>query len=139
MNMLNRKLTIGYSLVAGTSDTMTGLGLILLPLNTLALMGVDPNLHEISLIRFIGAFVLATGSLYLAGILRLKRLRTWTDLRTIWFCTAWIRTFVAIVTLGMIFKSELSASWLPVPLTDGLLATFQAFWLASRRFPMNES
>ena len=139
MKMLYKKTTIAYSLVAGTLDTLTGLGLVLSPLTTLALMGVNPDLHELALIRFIGAFVLATGSLYLAGVLRLKRQCMWTDLRTIWFCTAWIRTFVAIVCLSMIFTSQLSATWFPVPLTDGMLAAFQAFWLATNRFPMNES
>lgn len=127
-------VTLVYTLLAGLADTLTGIGLILMPAFTLKLMGIDPVHHQLPLVRFIGAFVAATGSLYLLGLSKRSLPAFWNRLESIWAATAWIRTWVAAVTTWMILTGDLSLSWVAVPLTDSILATFQFIWIKTGRF-----
>ncbi len=138
MGNYNKVFTRIYTLLAGLADTLTGLGLIWLPSQTLQLMGVDPSAHQLALIRFIGAFVFATGSLYVWAFIIHKVMNKWIHIRVTWFVTAWIRICVAAVTLSMIVSGDIVCAWLPVPLTDGILAGLQLFWIFTRRFPRDE-
>lgn len=129
---------LAVSLLAGIADSLTGLGLILLPAQILNLMGIEGEAYPLSLIRFIGAFVFATGSLYLIGYVLCRAKESWQTLRIVWVSTAWIRACVAVVTGFMILTGGLLNSWIPVPLTDGLLAILQCGWVFSNRFPFDE-
>ena len=113
-----------YSLGAGGIDSLTGVGLLLMPEITLRVMGVDHSLYQLELIRFIGAFVFAVGSLYLWSLF-LERSVLWI----LWWATAWVRVCVSVVTGGMILRGVLGFEWVAVPLTDLSLAVFQVWWL----------
>ena len=125
------------SCLAGLSDTTTGLGLVLLPAKTLALMGVEASDYPIAMIQFIGAFVLGTGSLYLWGVYLFKKTSKWDLLKMIWLATAWLRVCVAIVTCYLVLSKGLSSEWMSVPLTDGILAVLQFGWIGLKQFPQD--
>ena len=124
--------------LAGLSDTATGLGLIILPAQTLTLMGVSAGDYPVATIRFIGAFVMGTGSLYLWGMFLFSRNRKWMLLELTWLATGWLRMCVAAVTCFLILSRELSVEWASVPLVDGMLAFLQFGWIWLNKFPGDE-
>jgi divalent metal cation (Fe/Co/Zn/Cd) transporter len=124
-----------FSLIAGGMDTVTGLLLILMPGSTLSLMKVSPEGHPPALIGFIGAFVLANGSLYLWGFWLANRQGSMRVLKHAWLATAWVRICVGLTTSVFILREELSASWISVPVTDLLIAAIQCYCLAAGKFP----
>lgn len=117
-------------LAAGLLDASTGLILITLPVFTARLMGIGLEAVPVPSLRFLGAFVLAVGTLYLWGF-RQFRHTEWTDWLSLWRATAWIRLCVGGVVLGQILLGELEQAWISVPLSDLGLALFQA--LTARR------
>lgn len=134
----NRLFIRGLSIVAGLMDALTGLLLIFSPAMTLALMNVPPEGHPPELIGFIGAFVLANGSLYLWALGLGKLRNPWIILRYAWFATAWVRICVGITTGVFILKGQLSSAWVTVPITDLVIAGIQLYWIFSDKFPMDE-
>ena len=131
----SKALAFAYTWLFGAIDTATGLGLVLRPDPTLTAMGLDASAYSHALIRFIGAFVFANGSLYLWGA-AIARLRVSPEpLRPVWFATAWVRLCVASVTAYLIIEGSLESAWVSVPITDATLAVIQILWLSSPRFP----
>lgn len=128
----------GLSLVAGLMDSTTGLLLIFAPKTTLALMNVPSEAHPPELIGFIGAFVLANGSLYLWALSLGKLRNPWIILRYTWFATAWVRACVGITTGVFILKGQLIGAWATVPITDLVIAAIQVYWIVSGKFPMDD-
>ena len=119
----------------GLTDTATGLGLLLFPELTLRAMGVGDQGDAWAFVRFIGAFVFATGSLYL-GALWYGRMRGQPEaLRYAWMATGWTRLCVATATTVLIASGELERAWWPVPVADGMIGAFQAYALGSKLFP----
>ena len=134
----NQLFISGLSLIAGLMDTTTGLLLIFAPTMTLTLMNIPSESHPPELIGFIGAFVLANGSLYLWA-LGLGKLRTpWSILRYTWFATAWVRACVGITTGVFILKGQLIGAWATVPMTDLVIAAIQLYWIVSGKFPTDD-
>lgn len=127
-----------WSKVFGFVDTITGLGLIFLPAFTLGLMGLDSADYSLSLVMFIGAFVLGVGSLYFMGLLLSRREKSLVALRHVWLATGWVRICVAIVTGALIARGGLDIRWVSVPLTDALVGGVQLSVVLWGRFTCHE-
>lgn len=132
---MERKLIKAITLLLGLMDTATGMLLVLSPQATLRLMAIDVVYTDWVFIRFVGAFVLAVGSTYLLGLLSVIRGNNWQELRQVWKMTAWIRAIICLFTTGSIAAGWLDPSWAGVPLTDGMVAAAQIYWLSRRPFP----
>jgi hypothetical protein len=121
-----------FSLLAGAMDSTTVLFLIVAPETTLKWMGISSPGYSLELIRFIGAFVLAVGSIYLWALWWSQKHSSWTILIHAWMGTAWVRICVGVVTSLMIFEGSLSSEWASVPVIDFIFAIFQISWVSSR-------
>ena len=99
---------LGYQLIAGISDTSTGVLLIAAPVFTVRMMGVSVPYDATPFLSFIGAFVLAVGLSYLYGALLIRRTGGVPRLEAVWLLTAIIRSSVAIFVLGAVMNRTLS-------------------------------
>ena len=66
---MNRPILIGYQVLIGLSDTLTGALLIIAPEFALRLMGLHAPADALPFLSFIGAFVLSVGLTCLYGAL----------------------------------------------------------------------
>jgi hypothetical protein len=117
---------LGYQLIAGISDTSTGLLLIAAPVFTVRMMGVSVPYDATPFLSFIGAFVLAVGLSYLYGALLIRRTGAVPRLEAVWLLTAIIRSSVAIFVLGAVVARTLSPGWLTIAVFDGICVVIQA-------------
>lgn len=129
---MSRRLLTLYQLMAGLSDTFTGLLLIFAPGLTLRLMGVLSSPQPVVYASFIGAFVLSVGLTYFFVI------RSWpltpgnaARWKTQWQVTALVRASVALVLLAELALHRMEIAWVTVAVTDGALASAQ--WLGLSR------
>ena len=136
--MKKTTLILTISILAGAADLMTGICLMLVPSFTLGMMKVEVDPASLVYIRYIGAFVFAVGSSYLAGILPAVRSSDWSPLRMVWLLTAWIRLVICLFTGINIMSGSLEPAWISVPLTDGFLALLQGGWLLLGTWPNRE-
>lgn len=127
--------TAGIAFFAGIMDSVTGMLLMVAPLLTMRLMGVEAPAEALPYVRFIGAFVFAVGNLYLWALLSVKLLDTWKALFCLFYATGWIRTIICIHCLWAILAHSLSVEWGSVVLTDGALALTQFIWLMKGGIP----
>jgi hypothetical protein len=132
---MKEKFTLIFTLMAGVMDTVSGLMLVFLPTFTLRLMFIPAIYTDMIFIQFVGAFVLAVGSSYLIGLWSVVRGKLWSELRVVWKITAFVRLVICLFCSFAILSGRLEPSWISVPATDGLMAAFQFWWIASRRFP----
>ncbi len=121
---LRRSLTI-YQWLAGLSDTVTGLLLLLFPEYTFSLMGLRPG-YDRALVRFIGVFVFSLGLTYLWTVVRMPlnelAVPAWL---TQWKITALIRGMVAVFLVWQLAAQTMEPRWLSVCVFDGVVAGFQ--------------
>ena len=132
---MKRNLLLAYQLLTGLSDAGTGLALLFAPALTLRLMGLHAEPLDLTLLSYIGAFVLSTGlaCLYGATLLRSGTFAVPTSiakLETVWLLTAITRTLVALFVIAHVLNHSLEPGWITVALTDGLFALLQLFGLA---------
>ncbi|MGA7833328.1 MAG: hypothetical protein WCA21_20435 [Terracidiphilus sp.] len=133
---MNRSILIGYQLLIGLSDTMTGALLIVAPAFTLRLMRLQASADALPFLSFIGAFVLSIGLACLYGALVTIRRGTPSKVEVVWLLTAITRASVAIFVGEQILTHELEAGWLSVTVSDGACVLIQAIglrkgWLAN--------
>jgi len=133
------RFVLGFSGLLGAVDSATGLALIFAPIATLGMMGVDTGAYQPALLRFIGAFVFANGSLYFWGIRFANRRSSQEPLRYAWMVTAWVRLCVAIVTGSMVGNGALGVEWISVPITDAVVGLFQIWWIVKDRSQSDEA
>lgn len=117
---------LGYQLIAGISDTSTGVLLIAAPVFTVRMMGVSVPYDATPFLSFIGAFVLAVGLSYLYGALLIRRTGGVPRLEAVWLLTAIIRSSVAIFVLGAVMNRTFSPGWLTIAVFDGICVVIQA-------------
>jgi hypothetical protein len=127
-----RRLARAYCLVAGGCDVITGLLLVFAPRFALDLMRVGDPLTEMVWMRFIGAFVLGVGSLYLYALMREPR--GGARLAHVMEATAIVRCCVGAFTGASIAVGVLSPAWLSVTLSDLGFAAAQIILLRLRAF-----
>jgi hypothetical protein len=133
---MNRSILIGYQLLIGLSDTMTGALLIVAPAFTVRLMRLHASADALPFLSFIGAFVLSVGLACLYGALVTIRRGTPSNVEVVWLLTAITRASVAIFVGEQILTHELEAGWLSVTVSDGACVLIQAIglrkgWLAN--------
>ncbi len=120
---MSRRTVVLYQWLAGLSDTVTGLLLIMAPGLTLRLMGLHAEAAALPFVSFVGAFVLAVGLAYLYGGLPGRGV---VELEVVWALTAITRGSVAVVVIAKIMAGSLESGWITVGVFDGVLALFQA-------------
>ena len=130
-----RRILIGYQLLIGLSDTMTGALLMTAPAFTLGMMRLHAPDNALVYLSFIGAFVLSVGLSCLYGAYLMIRRENSCRLEIVWLLTATIRASVAIFVLTQILAHTLEAGWLTVAIADGACVLIQAIglrrgWLA---------
>jgi cytochrome c oxidase cbb3-type subunit 1 len=129
---MSKRLLKLYQLLAGLSDTSTGVLLIFAPAWTLHLMGVSAPPLPIAFASFVGAFVLSVGLSYFlvpaSHPLSANGRASW---KAQWQVTALVRSSVALVLLSEIALGRMEPVWIMVAITDGLLAAIQ--WLGLSR------
>jgi len=123
---MNRTILLAYQLLAGASDTTTGLLLLIAPAFTLRLMQLHAPAAAMVYLSFVGAFVFAVGLAYLYGAYVLACNGSIRRLEMVWLLTAFTGTSVAAFVISQVLTSELEAGWLMVALTDGVLVLIQA-------------
>jgi len=132
---MNRSILIGYQLLIGLSDTMTGALLMTAPAFTLGMMRLHAPDSALVYLSFIGAFVLSVGLSCLYGSYLMIRRGSLCKLEVVWLLTAIIRASVSIFVITQILSHMLEAGWLTVAITDGACVLIQAIglrkgWLA---------
>jgi hypothetical membrane protein len=127
---MKRNLLLAYQLLTGLSDTGTGLALLFAPALTLQLMGLHAEPLDLTLLSYIGAFVLSTGLACLYGATLIRNPELAPKLEVVWLLTAVTRTLVALFVLTHVLDASLEHGWITVALTDGLFALLQLFGLA---------
>lgn len=132
---MKKRITLIFTTIAGSMDALSGLFLMLLPAFSLRMMGIPGIYTDWIFIQFVGAFVFAVGSSYLIGLWSVLRGEQWEKLSVVWQVTAFIRLVICLFCSLAIVVGRLEPQWISVPLTDGLMALFQFFWIATRRFP----
>lgn len=125
-----KKLLFSYSALAGLMDVLSGCLLMTLPTVTLELMCVAPVPPEVlPFIRFIGAFVFGVGALYWFALVPVMLTGRWGSVGQVFLITSWLRGVIFVFGSIAILVGCLSADWLTVPLTDGVLAILQLWFL----------
>jgi hypothetical protein len=117
---------LAYQLIAGVSDTFTGMLLIAAPIFTIRMMGLSVPYDATPFLSFIGAFVLAVGLSYLYGALLVRRTNGVPRLEAVWLLTAIIRSSVAIFVLAAVLNGTLAPGWLTIAIFDGICVLIQA-------------
>jgi hypothetical protein len=125
---MKRPILIGYQLLIGLSDTLTGALLILAPEFALRLMGLHAPSDALPFVSFIGAFVFSVGLACLYGAFVIAR-RSPCKLEAVWILTAITRASVAIFVVTQILAHTLEVGWLSVALFDGACVLVQAIGL----------
>jgi hypothetical protein len=126
---MNRGILIGYQLLVGLSDTMTGALLMIVPEFTLGMMRLHAPDDALVYLSFIGAFVLSVGLSCLYGAHLTIYLANPCQLQVVWLLTAIIRASVAIFVITQIIEHTLEVGWITVAISDGTCALIQAIGL----------
>ena len=126
---MKRPVLIGYQLLIGFSDTMTGALLIIAPEFALRLMRLHAPVDALPFLSFIGAFVLSVGLSCFYGAWVMARRGSPCKLEVVWLLTAITRASVAVFVVTQILAHTLEAGWLSVAATDGACVLIQAIGL----------
>ena len=126
---MNRSILIGYQLLIGFSDTLTGALLIITPEFALRLMGLHAPSDALPFVSYIGAFVFSVGLACIYGVFVIVCHRSPCRLEAIWILTAITRASVAIFVVTQILAHALEVDWLTVAFFDGACVLLQAIGL----------
>ncbi len=120
-----------YQILAGCSDTATGIALLFLPATTLRWMGIEAENSSLIWFSYIGAFVLAVGLTYfLVFVEESQSPDPHSGWRMQWRITALARTLVALLIVWKFAAGDMPWQWLEVAATDGAYAALQWAGLA---------
>ena len=114
-----------YQWLAGACDTVTGLLLVVAPVWTLKLMGVQQLPRPVGFAGFVGVFVLAVGLSYWYAARLPQSAVTASRWQAVWWFTALCRSLVAAFLSWQVAEGRMEKAWLNVAATDGVLAVFQ--------------
>jgi hypothetical protein len=126
---VNRPVLIGYQVLIGLSDTITGALLIISPEFALRLMRLHVPGDALPFLSFIGAFVFSVGLACFYGVLVIARRGSPCKVGVVWLLTAFTRASVAIFIAAQILAHTLEAGWLTVAISDGACVLIQAIGL----------
>ena len=126
---MNRPVLIGYQVLIGLSDTITGALLIISPEFALRLMRLHVPGDALPFLSFIGAFVFSVGLACFYGVFVIARRGSPCKVGVVWLLTAFTRASVAIFIAAQILAHTLEAGWLTVAISDGACVLIQAIGL----------
>lgn len=126
---MTRPILVGYQLLTGISDTLTGALLIIAPALTLRMMSLSAPSDALVYVSFVGAFVFSVGLACLYGALLAYRASCRSRLEVVWLLTAIARASVAFFVIGQVVAGALQPGWLTVAATDGVCVLIQAIGL----------
>jgi hypothetical protein len=126
---MTRPILVGYQLLIGLSDTLTGALLIFAPDFALRLMFLDAPDDALIYVSFIGAFVISVGVACLYGAFLTYKGQMGRRLETVWGLTALTRGSVAFFVIAQVSLRALPAGWLTVAFTDGACVLVQVIGL----------
>jgi hypothetical protein len=126
---MKRQVLLGYQLLTGLSDSLTGVLLIVSPALTLRLMGLQADPTALPFLSYIGAFVLSVGIACLYGGLLATRPDNSQKLEVVWLLTAITRVLVALFVASGIYAGKLEPGWSTVAISDGSFALVQTIGL----------
>jgi hypothetical protein len=127
--MTRRSLLLGYQLLTGLSDALTGALLLVSPEFTLRLMRLHAQPGSLPFLSYIGAFVLSVGVACLYGAYLVPRAGSAPKLEVVWLLTAITRGLVALFVIYALAIHTLESGWITVALSDGAFALLQAIGL----------
>lgn len=132
---MTRSVLLGYQLLTGASDTVTGALLIITPAVTLELLHLHVSAEELIFPALVGAFVFSVGLSCLYGALIAYRGGGKKELEMIWLLTAFTRASVAIFVFEQVLAGTLPAGWMAIAGLDAGCVLIQGFglrrgWLA---------
>jgi len=127
---MSRRLLVGYQLLTGLPDALTGALLIFNPALTLRLMRLQASQDALPFLSFIGAFVLSVGIACLYGAILSTRPASAPKLEVVWLLTAITRGLVAMFVVAEILSGSLESGWVTVAISDGIFALVQGIGLA---------
>ncbi len=133
--MKPRTLLFAYHLLLGTSDTSTGVLLLVAPALTLRLMHLHAAPDTLPFLSYIGAFVLSVGIACFYGAWLTTLPQFAARLEVVWLLTAITRASVALFVFTSIFNRTLEPGWLSVALSDGAFAILQLIALGKHWLP----
>lgn len=113
-----------WSAGVGAMDTVTGLLLILAPVPTLRLLGIELPPADAVWIGWIGVFVMSIGLSYGLAVSRP------THGEPVWMFTSLVRAAVAVFVTAHVVGGSLEARWILVAITDAAVAVVQ--WMILR-------
>lgn len=119
------RMLLAYQLLAGVSDSLTGAFLIVEPVWTLHLLGLQAPPEALPYLSFIGAFVFAVGLSYLYGAYLVVRGSCATRLEAVWVVTALVRCSVAAFVIARVGTGMLDAGWLLIASFDAACVVIQ--------------
>ena len=108
---MSRRFLIGYQLLTGVPDALTGLLLIFDPVLTLRLMRLQASPDALPFLSFIGAFVLSVGIACLYGAILATRPVSAPKLQMVWLLTAITRGLIAMFVVTRIVSGSLEMGW----------------------------
>lgn len=123
---MKRSILLGYQLLTGLSDSVTGVLLVVSPTLTLRLMGLHAGAAVLPFLSYIGTFVLSVGIACLYGGLLAMRPDSAQKLEVVWLLTAITRGLVALFIASRISAGEMETGWATVAISDGAFALVQA-------------
>jgi len=118
-----------YAVLAGACDGLTGIMLMVSPVFTLNLMGIESVPSEPVYMSWIGAFVFSVGCSYFIPFLSHVPENKNRRMVGVFEFTAWIRIVIAIFSGFSIARGHLDQAWMTVTLTDISLAAIQLILL----------
>ena len=132
--MNKKKFVVGWSVVVGSMDSLTGLLLVVAPAFVLSLLGIaPPSADALVFLSWIGVFVVGVGLSYALALGERRRGKA------VWMVTALMRTLVAVFVACRIDDGSLPLAWAVVVLTDLVVAVVQTaviragWWEEARR------
>jgi len=132
---MNRPILIGYQLLIGISDSLTGALLQVVPGFTLRGLSLHAPSDALAYVAFVGAFVFSVGLSCLYGAYLAYHGGNRTQIEIVWLLTAFARASVACFVAVQVFTGKFEAGWLAVAAFDGVCVLIQAIglrkgWLA---------
>jgi len=122
---INNQVASIYAVLAGACDGLTGIMLMVSPVFTLKLMGIESIPSEPVYMSWIGAFVFGVGCSYFIPFLTSNPEIKNRRMVGMFEFTAWIRIVIAVFTGLSIAHGSLDLAWITVTLTDLFLAAVQ--------------
>ncbi len=119
-----------YQYLAGLSDAITGIFLILLPAWAMRTMRVATPAQPAAFTSFIGVFVLSVGLSYFLVTRNPLTTTAAAAWQMQWRITAVTRTLVALFLIISVAIGQLEPAWVLVAVSDGALAVIQWIGLA---------